>query len=120
MMKAVGLAAKDSPLPAQRREELVVVLRKNDPRFLRGALHSYLRYLDRHGSVAPRLSQSGVRAWVVHGERGDGGITDDERRVLEACPRVRVITLPGTSYFMPNEEPALVADLVADGLAGRP
>jgi pimeloyl-ACP methyl ester carboxylesterase len=55
-----------------------------------------------------------VPAWVVHGERGDGGITDDERRTLEACPRIRVITLPGASYFTPNEEPALVAKLVVE------
>ena len=58
-----------------------------------------------------------MQASVVHGERGDGGVTDDERRTLEASPRIRVITLPGTSFFMPNEEPALVADLVAQGLA---
>ena len=55
-------------------------------------------------------------AWVVHGERGDGGITDDERRTLEACPRMRVITIPGASYFTPNEEPALVARLVVGAL----
>ena len=53
-------------------------------------------------------------AWVVHGERGDGGVTDDERRTLEACPRIRVITIPGASYFTPNEEPALVAKLVIE------
>ena len=47
-----------------------------------------------------------------------GGITDDERRTLEACPRIRVITLPGASYFTPNEEPALVAKLVVEALKG--
>jgi hypothetical protein len=30
-----------------------------------------------HGSVASRLSEADGPAWVVHGERGDGGITDD-------------------------------------------
>ena len=81
----------------------------------RGA-HCYFQYLDRHGSVASRLCEAGVPAWVVHGERGDGGVTDDERRTLEACPRIRVITLPGASYFTPNEEPALVAKLVVEAL----
>ena len=53
---------------------------------------------------------------MVHGERGDGGITEDERRTLEASPRIRVITIPGASYFMPNEEPALVAKLLLEAL----
>jgi hypothetical protein len=53
-----------------------------------------LRYLDGYGSVAPRLCDSGVRAWVVHGETGDGGLTDEERRTLEACSRISVITIP--------------------------
>jgi pimeloyl-ACP methyl ester carboxylesterase len=44
------------------------------------------------------------------------GVTDDERRTLEACPRIRMITLPGASYFTPNEEPALVAKLVIEAL----
>jgi pimeloyl-ACP methyl ester carboxylesterase len=117
MLRMVHLAVKDSPLPAERRDELVTVLRRNDPRVMRRGFHAYLSYLDRHGSVAPRLCQAGVTAWVVHGEHGDGGVTDDERRILEACPAIRMITLPGTSFFMPNEEPALVADLVVQGLA---
>ncbi len=116
MLKTVHLAVKDSPLPQERRDELVAVLQRNDPRVMRRGFHAYLAYLDRHGSVAPRLCEADVPAWVVHGEHGDGGVTDAERRTLEACPRIHMITLPGTSYFMPNEEPALVADLVAQAL----
>ncbi len=55
-------------------------------------------------------------AWVVHGERGDGGLTDEERRTLEACPRTNVITIPGASYFTASEEPALVAGLIVKAL----
>ncbi len=55
-------------------------------------------------------------AWVVHGERGDGGITDEKRRTLEGCPQISLVTIPGASYFTPNEEPALVAKLVAEAL----
>jgi hypothetical protein len=53
---------------------------------------------------------------VVHGERGDGGITEDERRTLEASPRIRAITIPGASYLTPNEKPALVAKLLLEAL----
>jgi pimeloyl-ACP methyl ester carboxylesterase len=116
LLKMMGPAMKHMPLPPDRREVLAAELRKNDPRVVRRGVHCYFQYLDRHGSVASRLGQAGVPAWVVHGERGDGGITDDERRTLEACPQIRVITLPGASYFTPNEEPALVANLVVEAL----
>ena len=57
-----------------------------------------------------------VPAWVVHGETGDGGVTDEERRTLQAYPQIRIVTIPGGSFFTPNEEPALVAGLVVDAL----
>ena len=67
-------------------------------------------------SPAVRLCDAGVPTWVVHAEKGDGGLTDDERRTLEACPHTSVITIPGTSYFIPNEEPERVAELVVEAL----
>jgi len=116
MLKMMGPAMKHMPLPQERREVLAAEFRKNDPRVVRRGVHCYFQYLNRHGSVASRLCEADVPAWVVHGERGDGGITDDERRMLEACPRIRVITIPGASYLTPNEEPALVAKLVIEAL----
>jgi pimeloyl-ACP methyl ester carboxylesterase len=112
----MGPAMKRMPLPPDRREVLAAEFRKNDPRVNRRMIHRYFQYLDRYGSVAPRLCAADVPAWVVHGERGDGGVTDQERRTLEACPQIRVITIPGASYFTPNEEPALVAKLIAEAL----
>jgi len=116
MLKILGSAVKGSPLPQKRLRELVAELRKNDPRVMRRGIHCYLRYLDRHGSVAPRLCESGVPAWVVHGERGDGGMTQQEQHLLQACPWTRVITIPGASFFTLNEEPELVAGLVVQAL----
>ena len=95
---------------------LIAELHKNDPRVARRAIHAYLQYLDCHGSVATRLRDSGVAASVVHGERGDGGITNAERRTLESSQRMKLITIPGASYFTPNEQPALVASLVVEAL----
>ena len=116
LLKMMGPAMKRMPLPPDRREVLAAEFRRNDPRIVRRAVHCYFQYLDRHGSVASRLCEADVPAWVVHGERGDGGITEDERRTLEASPRIRVITIPGASYFTPNEEPALVAKLLLEAL----
>jgi pimeloyl-ACP methyl ester carboxylesterase len=95
---------------------LVAELRKNDPRSMRRVMHAYLRYLDRYGSVASRLGESGVPAWVVHGESGDGGMTADERRVMQAYASVRIVTIPGPSFFTASEEPALVAGIVVQAL----
>ena len=116
LMKMIGPAMKQVPVSPERRDALVAEMRKNHPATFQRSIHSYLRYLDRHGSVAGRLCESGVPAWIVHGERGDGGITDDERRTLGACPQIDVVTIPGASYFTPVEAPALVAKLVNEAL----
>ncbi|ROQ26549.1 hypothetical protein EDD98_6190 [Streptomyces sp. PanSC19] len=55
--------------------------------------------------------------WVAHAEKGDGGLTPEERHTLEACPHATVVTIPGTGYFLPDEEPRRIADLVVDALA---
>ena len=80
---------------------------------------SYLQYLGRSDSPADRLCNVGVPAWVVHAEKGDGGLTDAERRTLEECPNTSVITIPGTSFFLPNEEPERIAGVVVDALEAR-
>ena len=116
MRKLLRFAVKGSPLPPERLAVLVSELQKNDPEFMRRGIHDYLRYLDRYGSVAARLCASAVPAWVVHGESGDGGMTGEERRTLQAYPWIRIVTIPGTSFFTANEEPALVAGLVVQAL----
>jgi pimeloyl-ACP methyl ester carboxylesterase len=116
MLKMIGIAVKQARVPADRRAELLADFRKNDPRVMRQGIRAYLRYLGRYHSPAVRLCDAGVPAWVVHAEKGDGGLTDQERRILEACPQTSVITIPGTSYFIPNEEPERVAELVIEAL----
>ncbi len=116
MRSMMRFAVKGSPLPPDRLAVLVGELQKNDPEFMRRSIHRYLQYLDRHGSVAARLCAAAVPAWVVHGQTGDGGITDEERRTLQAYSWIRIVTIPGNSFFTPNEEPALVAGLVVAAL----
>ena len=116
MLKLIVFALNASRLPSDRREQLLADFRKNDPSVMRGLFRGYLDYLRRHGTVASRLCRADVRAWVVHAEHGDGGVTAKERRTLEACPRITMITIPGTSYFLPNEEPRRIADLIVDSI----
>jgi hypothetical protein len=102
LLKMMGPAMYRMPLPPDRREVLAAEFRKNDPRVVRRINHRYFQYLDRHGSVASRLCATHVPAWVVHGERGDGGVTDEERHTLEACPQIRLGHHPGPELLHPQ------------------
>jgi pimeloyl-ACP methyl ester carboxylesterase len=104
MLKMMGMATKGARVPSARREELLADFRKNDPKVMRQGFRGYLKYLHRQDSPANRLCDMGLPAWVVHAEKGDGGLTDDERSTLEACPHITVVTIPGTSNFIPNED----------------
>jgi hypothetical protein len=44
------------------------------------------------------------------------GLTREERPTLKACPRTTLVTIPGTSYFIPTEESERVASLLVDAL----
>jgi pimeloyl-ACP methyl ester carboxylesterase len=116
MLRIIPLAVRQARVPADRRAELVADFRLNRPQVMRQFFRGYLSYLGRHDSSAARLCQAGVPAWVVHADKGDGGLTDNERRILQACPHTTVVTIPGTSYFIPNEEPELVAGLLLEAL----
>jgi hypothetical protein len=80
-------------------------------------LQAYLRWLRRDDAPARRLCEAGVPVWVVHAEKGDGGLTQHERTTLEECPRVRIVTLQGDVFLLPNEVPDRIADLIVQALA---
>lgn len=105
------------PVPADRRAELREDFRKNVPRQQQPGLREYVRWLHRHDRPAERLCQAGVPIWIVHAEKGDGGLTDDERRTLEACPHAHLVTIPGSVFFMPNEVPEPIAGVIREAVS---
>ncbi len=115
MFRIIGPAMKGS-LPSGRHDALVAELKKNDPRFVRRHTRGLLEYLDRHGTLVPRLCDAGVRACVVFGERDDTGLADEERLGLEECPRISLITIPGAGHFTINQQPGRIADLILEML----
>jgi pimeloyl-ACP methyl ester carboxylesterase len=117
LLHMTGMMLKAVALPSHRKAELAADFRRNDPRVIRRLLREYVRYLARHADSASRLCDAGVPAWIVHAEKGDGGLTTDERRILEACPLATVVTIPGTSYLLPNEKPAQIAEIIAAAVA---
>jgi len=81
---------------------------------IRHALAEYARWLHRDELRARRLCQAGVPTWIVHAEKGDGGLTDSERTTLQACPNVQLVTIPGKVFFLPNEVPERTASVVLE------
>ena len=84
------------------------------PRQTTQSLREYVQWLHRHERPAERLCAAGVPTWVVHAEKGDGDLTDDERRTLEACPHAHLVTIPGKVFFLPNERPDRVASVIVE------
>jgi pimeloyl-ACP methyl ester carboxylesterase len=119
---AAGAASMVKRIPAspERQTQLRGDFRKNRPRDMRLGLHAYLRWLHRYEGRAERLCDAGVPMWIVHAEKGDGGLTDDERRTLDACPHAHVVTIPGAVFFLPNEIPERIAEIIGEALAVVP
>jgi len=117
MLKLMPNAMR-SRLPADSADAMVADLGNNDARFCRDMVREYFRYLDRHRSLAQRLCESGSEAYVAFGDKDEIGLTDDERRELEACPDVSLITIADATHFMIVEQPARIAELIVE-LAGR-
>jgi pimeloyl-ACP methyl ester carboxylesterase len=109
-----GTMVKRTALPDERKREAREDFRKNVPRDTMRALREYASWLHRQDRPAERLCRAGIPTWIVHTEKGDGGLTDDERRTLDACPQTHVVTIPGAAFFLPNEESARVADVIVE------
>jgi pimeloyl-ACP methyl ester carboxylesterase len=117
LKKGIGPMVKRAPLPPERRAELLEDFQKNNTRDMRLGLLAYLDWLRHDDDRAQRFCETGVPAWFLHAEKGDGALTDRERATLEACSQVHVATLPGQVFFLPNEAPGPVGDLITQALA---
>jgi pimeloyl-ACP methyl ester carboxylesterase len=118
LAKGAASMVKRIPVSPERRAELREDFRRNKPANVMPSLREYLRWLRRGAGRAGRLCQTGIPTWVVHAEKGDGGLTDDERRTLEACPSAHLVTIPGHVFFLPNEVPETIANVIREA-AGR-
>jgi hypothetical protein len=84
---------------------------------MRLGLREYLKWLKTGEDHAAMLCRSGVPTWVVHAEKGDGGLTAGERRTLEGCSTVKIVTIPGNVFFLPTEVPNQIAAVINDAVA---
>src|SRR5262249_16322499 len=116
LAKGAASMVKRIRASAERQDELRQDFRKNVPRHPTLGLREYVRCLHRHERPAERLCRAGVPTWVVHAEKGDGGLTEDECRTLEQCPHAHLVTISGTVFFLPNEVPETIADVIIDAV----
>jgi len=103
---------KKAAVSPERQAELKADFGRNNARDVSKALHAYLRWLGRGDDPARRLCEAGVPVWMMHAEKGDGGLTAHERSVLESCPHVQLVTIPGHVFFLPNDVPGAIADVI--------
>ena len=116
LAKGAASMVKRIPASPERRQELREDFRRNNPADAMKGLREYLGWLKRGDGRAKALCETGVPMWIVHADKGDGGLTEEERRTLEACPNARLVTIPGEVFFLPNEVPERVAELVLDAV----
>jgi len=116
VLKLIGGMLKGN-VPENRQAALAAEFKKNDPRSVRRLTHTVMRYYDSHGNLAPRLCDSGSPAWVVFGEKDDVKLQVEERRQLEACPQVTLVTIEGTGHFSLNTHPERIAQLMLDAFS---
>jgi pimeloyl-ACP methyl ester carboxylesterase len=112
----LGSMAKKIPVSPERQSEFATDFAKNSTRDMRKGLLAYLTWLEDSRDHAALLCETGVATWVVHAEKGDGGLTPDERRKLEACPSVRIVTIPGSVFFLPSEVPDQIANVITEAV----
>ena len=117
LKKGAATIPKRSAVPPERQAELKADFERNNTSDMRDGLKEYLRWLHRDDDPARRLCETHVPAWVVHAEKGDGALTPEERATLEACETVRLVTIPGHVFLLPNDVPASVADVIVQALA---
>ena len=53
----------------------------------------------------------------MFGHKDDVGLFDDERRGLEGCPRVTLVSIPDASHFTLNTHPGRVAELILEAIS---
>lgn len=116
MFAMIGPAFKRS-FPPKRADGLIAEMKKNNPRVVQKGTRLYLKYLDHHVSLVSRLGESDAKAWVVFGDKGDVGLSDDERRGLEAYDSVSLVTISGTGHFAILEKPHQVANVVLEAVS---
>ena len=117
LLGLMPLMARTAKTPEAHKKELIEDLKQNRAGDAVPACVEYLDYIAADRDFAAELASSGTPVWVVHAEKGDGGLTDAERATLEAAPQVTLVTIPGSVFLLPDEAPRETAAAIASALS---
>ena len=117
LLRLMPLMARSAKAPETHKKELILDLRQNRARDSVLACGEYLDYIAADRDFAAELAACGHPVWVVHAEKGDGGLTDAERATLQAAPNVTLVTIPGSVFLLPDEAPQKTAAVIASALS---
>ena len=109
--------ARSAKTPEPHKTELIEDLKRNRAKDSVRVTIPYLDYIAADRDFAAELAASRNPVWVVHAEKGDGGLTDPERATLESAPNVTLVTIPGAVFFLPDEAPQQTAAVIATALS---
>jgi pimeloyl-ACP methyl ester carboxylesterase len=117
LLRLLPLMARSAKTAGPHKRELIEDLKQNRARDSLVACVEYLDYIAEDRDFAAELAASGRPVWVVHAEKGDGGLTDAERATLRAAPHVTLVTIPGSVFLLPDEAPRETASAIAAALS---
>ncbi|MEO6471097.1 MAG: alpha/beta fold hydrolase, partial [Aeromicrobium sp.] len=117
MLRMMPLMAKSAKTDPAHKKEVIEDFKRNRAAEVVPVCGEYLDYIAADRDPAADLVASGNLAWVVHAEKGDGGLTGAERATLEAAPNVTLVTIPGSVFLLPDEVPQQIAEVISAALA---
>src|SRR6187431_2912584 len=83
LFRLMPLMARSAKTPDQHKKELIEDFKQNRASDSVLACVEYLDYIAEDRDFAAELTASGNPVWVVHAEKGDGGLTETERATLQ-------------------------------------
>lgn len=117
LFRLMPLMVRSAKTPESHKRELIEDLKQNRAGDSVQASLEYLDYIAADRDYAAELAASGSPVWVVHAEKGDGGLTDAERATLQAAANVTLVTVPGAVFLLPDEVPQQTATVIATALS---
>ena len=117
LLRLLPLMARSAKTPEPHKKELIADLKQNRAGDSVRVSGDYLDYIAADRDFAAELAASGNPVWVVHAEKGDGGLTDAERATLQAAPNVTLVTIPGSVFLLPDEAAQQTAAVIATALS---
>jgi len=117
LLRLMPLMVRSAKTPDPHKKELVEDFKQNRAGDSVRVCGEYLDYIAADRDFAAELAGSGNPVWMVHAEKGDGGLTAAERATLEAAPHVTLVTIPGAVFLLPDEAPEQTAAVIASALS---